>query len=482
MFKRLINQYKSFPSPVKASIWYVGCSILQKGISFLTVPILTRLMPESEYGEYSVFMSWYQIVSIFATLNLQNYVLNNGMLKYERDRDGYISSLQGLSILTTLGLFFVYLLFSGVWEKTTSLSLTAMSVMFAELLVMPSFDYWCNRERFEYRYKGVVLFTLAISVAVPLVSIPLVVRSGDKGMAAILGRTLPSAMIYLIPAVMLAVKGRKFFDKRYWRFALQFNLPLIPHFLAGVILQQMDRIMISGMAGNDKAGIYSVAYSAAMVLQLMNGALLSSFIPYTYKGINAGKTNGIRRIANYILLMIAALNLALICVAPEAMKLLGPQEYWEAMYVIPPVAMSNVFMLLFNLFATIEYYYEETKFVTMASISSAVANVVLNWLCIPRFGYIAAGYTTLVCYILYSVGHYVFMRIVLKKHMDNKRIYNEKAILLIAIGAVLLSFAILALYDHPIIRYALVLTGGIVCIIKGEWIIEQIKEIRRRKA
>ena len=45
--------------------------------------------------------------------------------------------------------------------------------------------------------------------------------------------------------------------------------------------------------------------------------------------------------------------------------------------------------------------------------AAAVANVVLNFIFIRIFGYVAAGYTTLACYILYSVGHYVVSKRIL---------------------------------------------------------------------
>ena len=481
-FGLLFRRYKELPAPVKASFWFTVCNLAQKGIQFFLVLALTRLMSTSDYGRYSVFLSWYQIISIFATLNMWSYTLNNGMLKYESDRSGYISSLQGLNMLITLILFLIYLPFSGRWEQATSLSFTAMAVMFAELLFMPAYEYWCGRERFEYRYKGVVVLTLAVTAAVPLVCIPLVIVSSDKGMTAIVGRAVTSAAIYAVPSVLIAKRGRKFYDKAYWRFALRFVLPLIPHFLSCMVLAQADRIMIARMVGEDKAGIYSFAYSSAMVAQVFNSAIISSFIPYTYGAIQVNKPEGVRRNANYLLALIALLNLALICVAPEAVRILGPEEYREAMYIIPPAAASNLFMFLFSLFANIEYYFGETKFVTMASTGSALINILLNWICIPRFGYIAAGYTTLVCYVLYSLGHYVFMRVVIKKYMDGKRVYDDKAIFVIVSGAVLLSFGLLALYDHPVIRYAIALAAGVMCIFKREWIIERIKEIRRKKA
>ncbi|MGN1306021.1 MAG: lipopolysaccharide biosynthesis protein [Oscillospiraceae bacterium] len=478
---KIIEKYHSLSNPVKASLWFTMCSILQKGIQFLTVPVMTRIMTSEQYGEYSVFLSWYQIIMIFATLNMWNYVLSNGMIKYENDRDGYLSSLQGLSTLITVVLFAVYVVFSGIWEKTTSLSFPAMAIMFIELLLMPSFEYWCARKRFEYSYKGVVILSLAIAVLVPTVSIPLIILTEEKGMAAIIGRTITSAVVYAIPFVIIAVKGKKFYSKEYWSFALKFNLPLIPHFLSLIVLQQSDRIMISSICGDDKAGIYSVAYSAAVILQIVNTAVLSSFIPYTYNSIKEQKYSGICRNANFLLILIAFMNLLLICVAPEAIRILGPEEYYEAAYIIPPVAISGTFMFMFNLFANIEYYFEETKFVAAASIFSAAANVVLNAIFIPIFGYHAAGYTTLACYILFSLAHYIFMRIVLKKHLSGRKIYNGKLLVLIVSASVALSMLLQLAYPYPVVRYGILIIAIVICVIKRNTIINNLKMIKEKK-
>ncbi len=469
--------YKSLSLPVKASLWFSISNIFQKGIAFFTVPILTRIMPSADYGEYSVFLSWLQIISIFATLNMWNYVLNNGMIKYENDRNGYVSSLQGLSFVITIAIFLIYIPFSGQWQKMTGLSFSAMAVMFIELLFMPSYEYWCTKERFEYRYKGIVFISVAVTVLIPLISIPLILMvNNDKGMAAIVGRSVTSAMIFIIPTIIIATKGKKFYSKKYWTFALRFNIPLIPHFLSVIILQQSDRIMISHIAGDDKAGIYSVAYSAAAIVQLVNSAILSSYVSYTYTSIKNAQFRKIEKSANYLLILIAGLNLCLICVAPEAIRILGPEEYHEAIYVIPPVAMSGVFIFLFNLFANVEYYFEETKFVTAASIGSAIANVILNALFIPKFGYIAAGYTTLLCYLLYSLGHYYFMRIVCKKHLKGCKLYDTKTICLIIIISVLSAFGIGMMYNFPILRYIIMVLVIGICIIKRDKITQLLED------
>jgi O-antigen/teichoic acid export membrane protein len=107
----IIKKYKNLPDGVKASLWFTICSILQKGISFITVPIFTRMLSTEEYGVISLFSSWQSVLSIFATLNLSYQIFNNGMVKYENDRDGYTTAMLGLSNLTTTILFVVYLIF-----------------------------------------------------------------------------------------------------------------------------------------------------------------------------------------------------------------------------------------------------------------------------------------------------------------------------------------------------------------------------------
>ena len=44
-------------------------------------------------------------------------------------------------------------------------------------------------------------------------------------------------------------KGKEFFSKEYWGYALRIGIPIVPHYLSGIILNQGDRIMIDKMVG-----------------------------------------------------------------------------------------------------------------------------------------------------------------------------------------------------------------------------------------
>ena len=62
------------------------------------------------------------------------------------------------------------------------------------------------------------------------------------------------------------------------------------------------------------------------------------------------------------------------------------------------------------MYVNVEYYYEKTLFITENTIIAAGLNIVLNGLFIPKFGYMAAAYTTLFCYIVSFVLHTKYAR------------------------------------------------------------------------
>ena len=167
-------------------------------------------------------------------------------------------------------------------------------------------------------------------------------------------------------------------------------------------------------------------------------------------------------------------------VAPELLGILAPQSYMAAVWVVPPVTVSVYFSFLYNLFATFEYYYEKTHYVTAATIVGAALNVLLNAIFIPKFGFVAAGYTTLICYILYAFAHYYFMRKVTKAELANEKIYDARII--IALGAALLLGAavIMLFYNMAAVRYGLLIILTIIVIWKRKALLGMLQMIQNK--
>ena len=256
-----------------------------------------------------------------------------------------------------------------------------------------------------------------------------------------------------------------------------FNLPLIPHYLSQTVLNGADRIMIQNMVGDEAAGIYGLAYSISLVMTLFNTALSQTMSPWIYQKIKMREETDIAGISYIALLVIAVVNLTLIALAPELVAIFAPLEYYDAIWVIPPVAMSTIFMFSYDLFAKFEFYYEKTKYIMAASMFGAVLNVVLNYIFIPIYGYYAAGYTTLVCYIVYVLTHYTFMRKICASYLGGVEIYTPKTLLKIYAGFTGCGFALMVTYQHPVVRYGIIAAAMIIVFLQRKMIVRVLRQI-----
>lgn len=472
-----IKKYKSLPVQIKASVCFLICSFLQKGISTITTPIFTRLLSAAEYGQYNTFNSWLSILTVFITLYLSAGVYSQGLVKFENERDVFSSSLQGLTLFLVVGWTLVYILFHDFWNHLFSLTTVQTLAMLVMIWTSAVFSFWAAEQRVLYRYRALVALTIVVSIAKPVVGIVFVVLAEDKVTARILGLVLVELVGYTGLFFQQVRRGKKLYSAKFWKYAIEFNLPLIPHYLSQNVLSSADRIMISEMVGAEAAGIYSLAYSISLIMTLFNNALSQTISPWIYQKIKANKVTDIEPIAYTTLILIALVNIILIAFAPEAVAVFAPKEYYEAIYVIPPVAMSVFFMYSYDLFSKFAFYYEKTKFVMIASVVGAALNILLNYIFIGKYGYIAAGYTTLVCYIAYAIGHYALMNKVCADYCNGVRPYKAKHILQISVAFVLTGFALLFSYRIPAARYSLIIVMLIGVFTQRERILYMIKSL-----
>ena len=483
MFRKAINKYKILPIQVRASLWFLVCSFLQKGISTLTTPVFTRLLDTAEYGQYIAFSSWLEILTIFVCLQLSAGVYQQALIKFENERDILSSSLQGLTLTLCCAWTVIYAAFHHFWNALFSLTTAQMLAMLLMIWTTAVFNFWAAEQRVKLTYQRLVLLTIAVSLAKPILGILLVTHTEAqyKVTVRVLGIALVELIAYFGLFVIQMKRGKQFFHARFWKYALLFNLPLIPHYLSQTVLSSADRIMIRDMVGESEAGIYGLAYSLSMIMVLFNTALSQTLGPWMYQKIKVRREGDIARVAYGGLLLVAAVNLLLIAVAPEAVAIFAPKDYHNAIWVIPPVAMSVYFMFAYDLFAKFEFYYEKTRFIMAASIAAAALNLLLNYIFIRIFGYYAAGYTTLFCYMIYTAGHYVFMRKVCRTHMAGAKVYDLRILLGITMGFLMLGFVLLFTYNYSYVRYAFLGAALLAILINAKRLLRLAKALLEKR-
>lgn len=471
------SQYRALPVQVRASVWFLVCSFFQKGITSITTPIFTRLMSTSEYGQFSVFNSWLSIVTIFITLNLSSGVYAQGLVKFSDDKKEYSSSMQCLTLTLVMFWTTIYLLFRSFWNQLFSLTTVQMLAMLVMIWTTSAFQFWAVEQRVELRYQQLIAVTVIVSLAKPIVSIFFVLHAQDKVTARILGLMLVELVFYTCLFFVQLFRGKRFFSKFFWKYALLFNLPLIPHYLSTSILSSSDRIMIDNMVGSAEAGIYNLAYSISQIMTLFTVALTQTLEPWLYKKIRDKQIDDIASVAYPAIIMIGIVNLVLMAFAPEIVIVFAPSEYYAAIGIIPPVAMSVYFMFMYSFFATFEFYYEKTRYVMLATSVAAVLNIILNFIFIQKFGYYAASYTTLVCYVAYALCHYCFMRRICNQNLNGMQPYNSHILLLLTACFLGLGFLFLMTYSYVWLRYLLIAVLVVVLLLNRNIIHKYMLEL-----
>ncbi len=477
MLKKLLNKYNGLPVQVRASLWFMICSFLQKGISFITTPIFTRLLNSAEYGAYGVYTSWDTILTVFITLQLSLGVYVQGLVKFEKDKNVFSSSLLGLT--TTLSAFWFVVFgvfnsfFCGLFELNT-LQLLSIPV---DVWLVAVCTFWSTDQRVDYKYRKLVLVTVVSSILRPLAGIAAVIIFDDKVTARIISTIVVYAALYIVLFAIMMKKGKVFFHKKYWKYAIKFNLPLIPHYLSTSILNGADRIMIARMVGEREAGFYTLAYSISLIMSTLSTALLKTIEPWLFKNIRDKQLGKFSKVSEPSFIFVAVVNLFLIVLAPEIIRAFAPVEYLDAIWVIPPVSMSVFFTYMYTFYSVFEFYYEKTIYISVATVLGAVFNIATNYIFIGLFGYLAAGYTTLFCYIMFALMHYVFMTRILKKNLNGVKVYRLRNILIISISFMACGFALMATYPFMIVRYLIVLLLIAAAIVMRKRIIAYFKSL-----
>ena len=458
----------------KASFALIFAKFCQKGIAMISTPVFTRIMDTDQFGAITNFTSWQSIIVIIATLNLSQGVFNNGMLEFRNDRNRFTFSALTLANICTIVFFGLYTIFRGKLYKYIGLSDQLMVLMFAYMIFYPAFSYWSCRQRYEYKYKLLTAITILTTLLQMVLGVIAVfsVNTQNQALAKLYATEVVLIITGIIMYIVVAVRARFKVKFSYVKYAFRFNIFLVPHFLAMTVLASGDKVMIASMVGNTETAIYGVSYTAASVINIFWQAIEASWTPWLFEHLSSKNRKPIKNRANQIITIFAAISILCMLFAPEIMRILASESYIEGVYIIPSVTAGVYFTAVYALYMRLEYYSKKTKATMIGSAVVAVANVIMNYIFIKLFGYMAAGYTTLVCYIFLSIYHYWYSR-----KIGMKDIYDDKYIIALSIGMTVFSIIVTFTYSYSFLRYGLIVIIGAICFWKRKWIIVQIKNI-----
>ena len=439
---------------VRSGFWYTVSNFVMKGIGFLTTPIFTRLMTKEEYGDFNNFQIWTLLLLYVTSLNLDASI-GRATKDFDEDQDGYVLSMISLYMVFTAICWGVCMAFSSPFSEWFSMNRTYMNCMFIYLMFFPAVQLFQSLERFRYHYKWNIASGMIVSVGSSLLSVLLVVLMGDRMLGRVIGFFVPAVLVGVVVIVYFAKMGKRV-RLSYWKYALPIVLPYIPHLLSLYLLSNLDRIMIRDICGTEKMALYTLAYTCGMVITLLFNSANEAYGPWLADRLHLKEYGTIRKYSVYYILFFAVLALGITLVTPEILLIMGGSGYLEAKQVMPPVAAGCFLQFVYTLYVNVEQFEKKTVGMAVASIVAVVLNFVLNAVFIRMYGYVAAAYTTYVCYFLLLIFH-----MILVKRIGRAEVYPNRKILLIAILSSFLIFSVTFLLELTILRWIIITFYGI---------------------
>ena len=455
-----IKQDESSVKALKAGVWYTVASFLKKGIAFATTPIFARLLTKGDFGSYSNFTVWLSICAVVCTLNLKSSVFK-ARYDFEDDFDGYLSSIAFLGSAATAGFYAIVIIFQDFFVNLLKIDMIYLHVMFIELIFAPSLDILQAKHRIMQRYKIQVAISIFESLSCTFCSVLMVYYCKDKLFARIIGGETPDIIIYVIVFIILLIRGKKVICPEYWKYAVLYSVPVIPHLLSNIILGSSDKVMIRNMIGAEANGNYSIAYSCGMIVATLMTSFNQAMTPWLFQKLYAHEDESIKRVNRIYIVSFVIIVMGSILVAPELMWILGGEKYAGVEYIVPPVMLGYGFKFAYTGYVNIEQYYKKTGIVSVGTLIAAGFNIVTNLIFLPIFGYAAAAYTTMAGFIMLLLLHYLISR----KYGFTK-VYDNRFTFATMLAMMIVGLMLQVLYPFMILRWVIALILGIIVLYR----------------
>lgn len=431
-----------------AGIGYTVGNLLLKGIAFFSIPIFTRLLTPADFGLYSVFVSYESILFLFVGLCLHSSI-KAANIEFSGKIEEYVSSIFVLVFLTSFFVYFLSIIFRNQISAVTGFPSIIILLMMSQAVSSAVMAIYNNKISLSYDYKMYLSISAFSAVGNVVFSITLILTAFKDVpyLGRIVGTVLPACIVLVYIIFNQFKKSRATVKKNYWKFGFLYSLPIIPHGFSQVILSQFNRIMIQNMVGNVETGLFSFAFTIAMIPQVIATSLDTAWGPWFFERYKNKEFSTISHRANQYVVCFSILIVAISAVSPEMIRIMAPEVYWGSVKIVVPAILGVYFIFLYYLPASIEYYEKKTVYIAVGTVLSGVINIVITYYVIKEFNYIYSAHATLVAYAI----NFIFHCFIAKKIADTLP-YNMNKIFMFIILTLLASIVINSIMYSLILR------------------------------
>ncbi len=402
--------------------WYGLSTIAARFISYLLTPYLTYKLTEVAYGEHSIVYSFIPFLNVIVTHGMETAYFRFG--SKENEEKIYHTSSFSMMIVTALvitGLLIWGAPIAGLLQIDLNpeyIKLVAWVVGLDALTTIPF-----SRLRLQGRPKkfafikvvGILINILATytlistlpqyAITHPTSLIASIYQPGWEVGYILIANIIQNVFVLIL--LQKEIRALRFsFDVKLWGQMMLYASPLILVGFGGMINETMDRIMIGwwGPGGSPDAnkalvGIYSACYKLAILITISVQAFRMGAEPFFFKQAeseNAPKTYA--RVMKFFVITLCVMFLGVVLYIDFWKEFIRNPAMYVGLKVVPILLLANIFL---GIYYNLSIWYKLSN-KTMAgawiTLLGAVITIVINYLAIPHFGFMASAWATFFCY------------------------------------------------------------------------------------
>lgn len=400
------NKLKLF---VENFIIYGFGGIISKIIPLIMVPVVTRIMPGTEYFGISDLSN--TVVNFCSSVAIMGMYDAMYRLFFDSEDENYKRSVCSTALIitmeTSLVIFCVMLLlrdmiaryFFGNPGYAYIVYLSAMATLVGATNSIISAPVRMQNKRKIFLLANSISPILSYAISIPLLLKGYYVIA--LPVAAVVSGITLEVVFYIINREWF---NYQCFDKKLLKPLFNIAIPLLPNFLIYWIFNSCDRVMIANMMGVRFAGIYSVGAKLGHVSQLIYTAFAGGWQFFAFSTMNEKKqVENNSRIFEYLGIL-SFITTSFICAWSYLIyRVLFPEQYLSGYVVAPYLFLAPLLQMLFQVAANQFLVIKKTWPNMLILATGAILNIIVNWLLIPLLGMEGASLATLIGYIVSDV-------------------------------------------------------------------------------
>lgn len=372
---------------------YVITNIANAIVPFALLPILTRHLSTTEYGQIAMYQVL--LTALGGILGLS--VHGAAQIKYYDDDishfelGAFIGSCFQILLATSILALLIALTFSGplaLW-----LGLKPAWIVWGVFASAAGFIQQIRLTQWQVRKKAIsyALFRIGMTVANAGLSLWLVVGLGQGAAGRIDGQNWVLVLFAIFAFVLLRRDSLIQFtwNHGYVREALRFGVPLIPHVLGLFLLGTVDRILIKKELGLSQAGIYMVAVQLTLVMPIIFSAINNAYVPWLFERLKRNDEIEKKQIVSltyfYFIVVLLSSGLAFL-IGPWAVTFIAGARYADAGAAVGWLMLGQAFGGMYLMVTNYIFFSKKTGLLSIVTICSGLFNVLLMIILIKRFG------------------------------------------------------------------------------------------------